>query len=123
MADKLLSISLLVSGREDTTEKCLRSLKRIRDELNTEIILVDTGCPDTWQKPLESYADKFVPFTWCNDFAKARNAGLALATGEWFLFLDDDEWFEDVTPIIAFFQTGEYKEYQQAVYKARNYLQ
>ena len=62
MADKLLSISLLVSGREDTTEKCLRSLKRIRDELNTEIILVDTGCPDTWQKPLESYADKFVPF-------------------------------------------------------------
>ena len=54
MADKLLSISLLVSGREDTTEKCLRSLKRIRDELNTEIILVDTGCPDTWQKPLES---------------------------------------------------------------------
>lgn len=123
MADKLLSISLLVSGREDTTEKCLRSLKRIRDELNTEIILVDTGCPDTWQKPLESYADQFVPFTWCNDFAKARNAGLALAKGEWFLFLDDDEWFEDVTPIITFFQTGEYKEYQQAVYKARNYLQ
>lgn len=123
MADKLLSISLLVSGREDTTEKCLRSLKRVRDELNTEIILVDTGCPDTWQKPLESYADQFVPFTWCNDFAKARNAGLALAKGEWFLFLDDDEWFEDVTPIITFFQTGEYKEYQQAVYKARNYLQ
>lgn len=123
MADKLLSISLLVSGREDTTEKCLCSLKRLRDELNTEIILVDTGCPDAWQKPLESYADKIVRFTWCNDFAKARNAGLALATGKWLLFLDDDEWFEDVTPIIAFFQSGEYKEYQQAVYKARNYFQ
>ena len=123
MADKLLSISLLVSGREDTTEKCLCSLKRLRDELNTEIILVDTGCPDAWQKPLESYADKIVRFTWCNDFAKARNAGLALATGKWFLFLDDDEWFEDVTPIIAFFRSGEYKEYQQAVYKARNYFQ
>lgn len=123
MADKLLSISLLVSGREDTTEKCLCSLKRLRDELNTEIILVDTGCPDAWQKPLESYADKIVRFTWCNDFAKARNAGLALATGKWFLFLDDDEWFEDATPIIAFFQSGEYKEYQQAVYKARNYFQ
>lgn len=123
MADKLLSISLLVSGREDTTEKCLCSLKRLRDELNTEIILVDTGCPDAWQKPLESYADKIVRFTWCNDFAKARNAGLAFATGKWFLFLDDDEWFEDVTPIIAFFQSGEYKEYQQAVYKARNYFQ
>ena len=91
--------------------------------MNTEIILVDTGCPDAWQKPLESYADKIVRFTWCNDFAKARNAGLALATGKWFLFLDDDEWFEDVTPIIAFFQSGEYKEYQQAVYKARNYFQ
>lgn len=123
MADKLLTISLLVSGREDTTEKCLRSLKKLRDELRTEVILVDTGCPKSWQKSLENYADQYICFKWCGDFAKARNAGLEHATGEWFLFLDDDEWFEDVAPIIAFFQNGEYQDYQQAVYKARNYLQ
>lgn len=121
MADKLLSISLLVSGRADTTEKCLLSLKKLREELGAEIILVDTGCPESWRKPLEDYADKVVGFTWCNDFAKARNAGLEAATGAWFLFLDDDEWFEDVTPIIDFFKSGEYQEYHQAVYKARNY--
>lgn len=121
MADRVLSISLLVSGRTDTTEKCLLSIKRLREELDAEIILVDTGCPDSWQEPLTSYADQVVRFTWCNDFAKARNAGLALATGEWFLFLDDDEWFEDVAPIVTFFQSGEYREYQQAVYKVRNY--
>lgn len=121
MADRILSISLLVSGRTDTTEKCLRSIDRLRKVLDAEIILVDTGCPDSWQKPLEEYANKYVRFTWCNDFAKARNVGLAFATGEWFLFLDDDEWFEDVTPIVDFFRSGEYKEYQQAVYKARNY--
>ena len=104
MADKLLTISLLVSGREDTTEKCLRSLKKLRDELRTEVILVDTGCPKSWQKSLENYADQYICFKWCGDFAKARNAGLEHATGEWFLFLDDDEWFEVVAPIITFFQ-------------------
>lgn len=121
MADKLLSISLLVSGRKDTTEKCLRSLNKIREELSAEIILVDTGCPAEWYQHLEAYADKITRFTWCNDFARARNEGLSLASGEWFLFLDDDEWFENVDPIIDFFQSGEYEKYQQAVYKARNY--
>lgn len=121
MAKKLLSISLLVSGREDTTEKCLDSLKKLQDELDTELILVDTGCKKGFRKKLETYAAKIVDFPWCNDFAQARNAGLSLATGDWFLFLDDDEWFEDVTPIIDFFSSGEYQAYEQAVYKARNY--
>lgn len=121
MAEKLLSISLLVSGREDTTEKCLESLRDLKTGLDAELILVDTGCKEPLREKLKEYADQIVEFTWCNDFAKARNAGLKLAKGEWFLFLDDDEWFEDVTPILTFFQSGEYKNYHQAVYKARNY--
>ena len=32
-------------------------------------------------------------FKWCDDFAKARNAGLEKCTGEWFMYIDDDEWF------------------------------
>ena len=62
-----------------------------------------------------------VPFTWCADFSKARNAGLKQATGEWFLYLDDDEWFDDVSEIIDFFKSGEYKNYNSACYIQRNY--
>jgi glycosyltransferase involved in cell wall biosynthesis len=116
-----LTVSLLVCGREETTEKCLDSLRPLLDGIPSELILVDTGCRSKFRKKLHSYTDKIIPFTWCNDFAAARNAGLAQAQGEWFLFLDDDEWFEDVTPILDFFRSGDYRRYHQAVYRVRNY--
>lgn len=121
MSDLILTISLLVSGREDTTGKCLDSLRPLMEQVPSELILVDTGCSEEFREQLQSYTDQIIPFVWCDDFAKARNAGLEKAGGEWFMFLDDDEWFEDVTPIVDFFVSGEYKEYDQAVYRVRNY--
>lgn len=121
MSNIILTISLLVSGREDTTEKCLNSLRPLMEQVKSELILVDTGCGEVLKETLKTYTDQVVPFAWCDDFAKARNAGLARAQGEWFLFLDDDEWFEDVSPIVQFFASGEYREYEQAAYLVRNY--
>jgi glycosyltransferase involved in cell wall biosynthesis len=117
----VLTISMLVSGREDTTERSLQSLLPLLNEINGELILVDTGCSAEFRKKLEYYTREIVTFSWCNDFAKARNAGLEKASGEWFMFLDDDEWFEDVAPVVDFFRSGLYREYDQAVYKVRNY--
>lgn len=116
----VLSISLLVSGRKET-RKCLDSLKPIMEQIPCELILVDTGCEGETKALLEEYTDKIIPFVWCADFSKARNAGLEKSSGEWFLYLDDDEWFEDASEIIQFFQSGEYKKYQSACYKQRNY--
>lgn len=118
---KLLSISLLVSNRPDTVEKCLKSLDHLRKSIPSELILVDTGCGEKVREIIEPYADKIIEFTWCGDFAKARNAGLKEATGEWFLYLDDDEWFDDTSEIEEFFISGEWKEYGYAFYKQRNY--
>lgn len=117
----LLSISFLSSGRTKTLWKCLESLKPIQNEISTELIIVDTGCDEeTYQKMLQ-YTNKIIKFTWCNDFSKARNVGLKEAKGEWFLFLDDDEWFTDVEELVAFFVSGEYKKYARANYIQRNY--
>lgn len=121
MSEIVLSISILVSGREETTIRCLDSLKELRDEVACELILVDTGCsPKLWEQ-VKGYGDQLLSFSWCNDFAKARNVGLEAAKGEWFMFLDDDEWFEDTRDIIRFFQSKEYLSFDQAVYKVRNY--
>ena len=119
---KLLTISLLVSNRKDTIRKCMESIKPILDAVPSELIVVDTGSTDGSIDIVKEYTDKIVPFVWCKDFSAARNAGLERATGEWFLYLDDDEWFEDVTEIIEFFNSGEYKEYDVAWYIQRNYL-
>ena len=77
----LLTISLLVSGREETTEKCLDSLIPIMQEIPSELILVDTGCNQEFVNMLRRYTNQIIPFTWCNDFSKARNVGLEHAGG------------------------------------------
>lgn len=118
--DILLTISILVSGREET-RKCLDSLKELRNEIPCELILTDTGCPEEMKEWLKEYTDRIYSFAWCNDFAAARNVGLKNARGKWFLYMDDDEWFEDTSDIIRFFKSGEYKQYRMALYKVRNY--
>ena len=126
MQDKkiVLSISLLVSNRLDTIRKCMESLRPILEVLPSELIAVDTvepGKSDGSIEVVREYTEKIVPFAWCNDFAAARNAGLKMAQGEWFMYIDDDEWLEDVSPIIAFFESGEYKNYKSANYTVRSY--
>ena len=101
----VLSISLLVSDRPDTIQRCLDSLNTIRENITSELIIVNTSHSENVRAIIEKYTDKIVDFEWCDDFAKARNAGLSLATGEWFLTLDDDEWFVEVQPLCKLFGT------------------
>lgn len=118
----VLSIGLLVSNRRDTIQKCLDSLAPIRKAVPTELIILDTGCDKDLRELLETYADKIDSFVWCKDFSKARNVTLDMAEGEWFLYLDDDEWFTEVDELVDFFHSGKYKNYGTASYIQRNYL-
>lgn len=120
----LLTISLLVSNRLDTIRNCMESLRPVLEQIPSELIVVDTVGEESSDGSLaiaKEYATKVVHFQWCNDFAAARNAGLSQAEGLWFLFLDDDEWFETVEEIIQFFKTKEYLNYNSATYRIRNY--
>ena len=118
----ILSISMLVSNnRRDTIEKCMESLVPLMKAVSSELIIVDTGCTDGSMDIARKYANKVVQFTWCKDFSAARNAGLSECTGEWFLYLDDDEWFEDVSELIAFLTSEERKHCDAVWYIQRNY--
>lgn len=123
MKDKsiVLSISMLISGKDDMP-KSLESLRHFKKALPCETILVDTGCSAEQRALAERYADKVFDFAWCDDFSAARNVGLKAARGEWFLYLDDDEWFDNPEEIIGFFTSGDYRRYNSATYKVRNYF-
>lgn len=118
----LLTISILLSNRMDTIPRCLDSLKPILEAIPSELILTDTSKnPDVHELALK-YTDNVETFEWCNDFAKARNVGLKKAKGEWFMFIDDDEWFLDAEPLIDFFKSGKHKNYGFVHYRVRNYF-
>ena len=116
-----LTISLLASNRKDTLPKTLESLKPILDNVSSELIVVDTGCDEELLEIVRQYTDKIEKFEWCKDFSKARNVGIDKAQGDWFMFIDDDEWFEDATEFIEFFNSDEMKKYNYGKYVVRNY--
>lgn len=121
MTNPVLSISILISNRPDTVRKCLDSIQPLLKSIPSELILTDTGCGEEVRNIIEEYADHIIDFTWCNDFSAARNVGLRESKGQWFMYLDDDEWFEDTQSIIDFFQSGECDNYGIACYVQRNY--
>lgn len=117
----ILTISLLISNKPDMLDKCLTSLRPILDTVKSELIAVDTTGKPEVLAVAEKHGARIVRFEWIDDFAKARNAGMEAARGEWFMFIDDDEWFEDATEIAEFFNSGEYRAYQSAGYHRHNY--
>ncbi len=108
----ILSITFMTPGKKKTLEMCLESIRWMQKDFPCELVIVDTGCDAEHRALIEKYADKIVDFTWINDFAAARNAGIAACSGEWFMIMDDDEVIKDYKPLKDFFESGEYKNHQ-----------
>lgn len=117
-----LTISLLCSGRSQEMKACLDSLIPVLEGVNSELIVVDTGCDEESLNILDTFVHaRVIKFSWCDDFASARNAGLECANGQWFMYIDDDECLGDATELIEFFNSGEYKNFVAATYIVRSY--
>jgi len=85
------SAALIVRNEAAVLARCLDSLAGAVDE----IVVLDTGSTDDTRAIAEARAHRVADFTWCGDFAAARNASLDLATGDVVLVIDADEWLED----------------------------
>lgn len=85
-----MSISgcIIAKNEEKDIEKCIKSLKKVCDE----IILIDTGSIDNTVKIAKKNGAKVYFFQWIDDFAAAKNYAIDKANGEWILFLDADEY-------------------------------
>lgn len=117
----VLSIGMIVKNEEKYLEECLTALKPILDELDSELIIADTGSTDRTVEIAEKFTDNVFYFEWIKDFAAARNSTLNRAQGEWYMFVDADEICQDPTELIRFFKSGEYRKYNNAGYVIRNY--
>ncbi len=115
-----LTIGMIVKNEEKWLDKCLSAIRPILDNVDSELLITDTGSSDRTVEIAKKYTDKVLHFDWINDFAAARNFGLKKAKGEWFMMLDADDIFESCDNIIAFFNSGEYKKYNSASYIGKN---
>jgi len=75
-----------------------KNIKRFLDALNVfdcEKIILDTGSTDDTIEIANRYDCKVFNFTWINDFSAARNYASSLASHDWVLFLDCDEFVDE----------------------------
>jgi glycosyltransferase involved in cell wall biosynthesis len=117
----LLSIGMIVKNEEKYLRRVLEAMKPILEQLDSELIIADTGSTDETVNIAKEFTDKVFSYKWCNDFSAARNSTLKRARGAWFMAVDGDEVFEDASPLIEFFKSGEYKKYNSATFVQRNY--
>lgn len=92
---KTISVVLIVKNEEDLLARCLESVKDA-----DEIIVVDTGSTDRTIEIAKKFTDKvYTDFTWCDDFAKARNHAKSKATKDWIFSIDADEYCWDFSKV------------------------
>lgn len=98
MDKALVSVIVPVYKVEKELDKCIRS---ILDQTyqNLEIILVDDGSPDRCSQICDNYAQKDgrikVIHKKNGGLSDARNAGLNIAKGKYFAFIDSDDWVSE----------------------------
>lgn len=93
----LISVIVPVYKVEVYLDKCISSIVN-QTYTNLEIILVDDGSPDNCPAICDAWAtrDKRIKVIHKENggLSDARNAGMAIATGELMGFVDSDDWIE-----------------------------
>ena len=97
MKKNKVSIIIPVYKVEPYIDECLNSIVN-QTYSNLEIILVDDGSPDTCPQKCDEWASKDsrirVVHKQNGGLSSARNAGMDVATGDFFMFVDSDDFIE-----------------------------
>jgi glycosyltransferase involved in cell wall biosynthesis len=94
---ELISVIVPIYKVEAYLDKCVQSIVN-QTYHNLEIILVDDGSPDNCPTMCDAWAQKDrrikVVHKKNGGLSDARNAGLAMATGQMVSFIDSDDWID-----------------------------
>ena len=95
--DKLISIIVPIYKTEKYLDRCLESIVN-QTYKNLEIILIDDDSPDNCPQMCDEWAQKDMRIKVLhksNDgLANARNSGIDIATGDYVIFADSDDYLE-----------------------------
>lgn len=116
-----LSICMMVKNEEKNLDRCLKSLQLMRDVIECELIIVDTGSEDSTVEIAQKYTDKIYFHTWNNNFSEMRNISISYAKGEWIMIIDADEEIDNCKPLIEFFKSSIEKSLNTLFIFVKNY--
>lgn len=116
-----LSIAMIVKNEEKNLERTLIALKKLQDDIGTEIVIVDTGSTDNTINIAKKYTDKVYFHKWDNDFAAMRNISISYCTGDWILVVDADEVLYDIKNLANLLKSDEFNKYNAAHIEIINY--
>lgn len=92
-----ISVIIPIYNVEKYLRQCLESVVN-QTYRNLEIILIDDGSPDNCGVICDEYASRDCRITVIHKknegVSVARNDGIEVASGEWILFVDPDDWLE-----------------------------
>lgn len=95
MGSPMVSIIVPVYNGEKSIERCLRSIQN-QSYTNIEVIVVNDGSTDHTEKVIKKYVEEDARFHYIKKdntgVSDSRNIGMASAKGEYFQFVDGDDW-------------------------------
>lgn len=86
-----LGLCMIVKNEEQVLGRALSTAHVFADE----IVIVDTGSTDGTVAVAKNFTDRVYGFSWCDDFAAARNYAVSKVSCDYWMWLDAD----DVVPI------------------------
>ncbi|MES1163262.1 MAG: glycosyltransferase, partial [Rhizobacter sp.] len=89
----LYKVALVMIVRNESA-RIVRALASVANCVD-ELVVLDTGSTDATVALARSAGARVGHFVWCDDFAAARNAALALADADWAVVVDADEWIAE----------------------------
>ena len=85
-----ISVCIIAKNEENYISECLRRLSCY----DWEIVVVDTGSTDRTVEIARTYTPNVRHFDWANDFSAARNYSISIASNDYILAVDCDEYLQ-----------------------------
>lgn len=90
MTGNKISVVIICKDAAGTIEKTIDSAFKVSDD----VVVIDSGSTDGTIEIIDKTAAKLEQVKW-NGYGDAKNAGNSIATHDWILSLDADEWIDE----------------------------